>query len=176
MTPRRLVLFTAVAVAASAAVMIALLLRPAPAAVTPVKAAPPLTRPVPTPAPSVEAALPPEGVVVAATTAIPSAAPASTAATPAAPAPAPFVQSFAAQPGVKPLPALPSPTAPLKVPANVDGCDRGYGTRTQCVPWTFPSSATDKCAWLAAQGFTHLTVHGTDRHQLDPDKNGTACD
>jgi hypothetical protein len=88
---------------------------------------------------------------------------------------APFVQTFADQPGVRPQPALPSPTAALSVKANVDGCDHDYGTVTQCVPWTFPPGTTDKCAWLAAHGFVELTVAGTDRLHLDPDGDKIAC-
>ncbi|MET0424668.1 MAG: hypothetical protein ABW046_12380 [Actinoplanes sp.] len=88
--------------------------------------------------------------------------------------PAPFVATF--QTGTtRPLPARRSPTATLAVPANVDGCDRGYGTPTQCVPWKFPPGVTGKCAWLAANGFTRLTVTGPDRHRLDPDQDGLAC-
>jgi hypothetical protein len=92
--------------------------------------------------------------------------------------PAPYVQTFAGQPGVRPLPRRPSPTAPLKVPANVDGCDRSYGTRAQCVPWVFPPGVTDKCAWLGERGYLDppLAVAGKDRQRLDPDGNGIACD
>lgn len=101
-------------------------------------------------------------------------------ATPATPItrPEPFVQTFAAQPGRSPLPRLPSPTAPLQIPVNVDGCDRSYGTRSQCIPWHFPPGTTDACAWLRARGFLNhpLTSHGADRHHLDPDTNGLACD
>ncbi|WP_436535807.1 hypothetical protein [Actinoplanes sp. HUAS TT8] len=68
-----------------------------------------------------------------------------------------------------------SPTAPLKVPAFVDGCDHNYGTATQCVPLTFPAGVTDKCAWLAAHGFTDLIVAGKDRQRLDADADGIAC-
>jgi hypothetical protein len=88
----------------------------------------------------------------------------------------PFVQTFADQPGVRPLPKLPSPTATLHQPVNIDGCDHGYGERTQCVPWTFPPGTTDKCAWLAAHGFDAVPVVGKDRHHLDPDGDGIACD
>ena len=141
-------------------------------------AAAPLSQPAPAPAPSVAGSLTPDGVAVAATTVTSSASAAvSPRPAPAATtlAPAPFVQNFAAQPGVEPLPAKPSPTATISIAPNIDGCDHGYGTRTQCVPWTFPPSVTDKCAWLAAQGFESLTVHGKDRHKLDPDRNGIAC-
>ena len=101
----------------------------------------------------------------------------ASASAPAGPAsPAPFVQTFAAQPGVRPMPALKSPTATLSVKANVDGCDHAYGTKTQCVPVTFPAGVTDKCAWLAEHGFVKLNVVGIDDQHLDPDKNGIACD
>jgi len=88
----------------------------------------------------------------------------------------PFVQTFADQPGVRPQPALPSPTATLPIRANIDGCDRNYGSVSQCVPWIFPPGTTDKCAWLAAHGFKDLPIVGSDRQHLDPDGNGTACD
>jgi hypothetical protein len=88
----------------------------------------------------------------------------------------PFVQTFADQPGVRPLPAVPSPTAKLSQPVNIDGCDHGYGERTQCIPWTFPPGTTDKCAWLTAHGFGAVKVVGKDRHHLDPDGDGLACD
>jgi hypothetical protein len=59
---------------------------------------------------------------------------------------------------------------------NIDGCDHGYGERTQCIPWTFPPGTTDKCAWLKAHGFEAVKVLGTDRHHLDPDGDGLACE
>jgi hypothetical protein len=89
---------------------------------------------------------------------------------------APFVQTFAAQPGVKPLPPRRSPAAPVRVDITVDGCDHNYGTRTQCVPLTFPAGVTDKCEWLAQHGYRGLKVTGTDRQRLDPDGNDVACD
>jgi hypothetical protein len=88
----------------------------------------------------------------------------------------PFVQKFAQQPGVKPLKPLPSPTARLSMPANVDGCDRAYGEPAQCIPSAFPAGTTDKCGWLAAHGFTAVKVVGRDRQKLDPDGNRIACD
>lgn len=88
----------------------------------------------------------------------------------------PFVQTFADQPGVKPLPKLPSPKAKRSMPAFADGCDHGYGDRNQCIPLTFPDGTDDKCAWLAERGFTKVAVNGEDRHKLDPDDNGVACD
>jgi len=92
---------------------------------------------------------------------------------------APFVQHFADEPTASPLPHQKSPTAPLKISAFVDGCDHNYGTRTQCVPLTFPDGVTGaaaKCAWLAAHGFTDLIVAGKDSQGLDADRDGIACD
>jgi hypothetical protein len=108
----------------------------------------------------------------------PSASPSPAASSRPNPSPSaePFVQAFADQPGVRPLPAVPSPTAKLSQPVNIDGCDHGYGERTQCIPWTFPPGTTDKCGWLAAHGFGVVKVLGKDRHHLDPDGDGLACD
>lgn len=91
--------------------------------------------------------------------------------------PEPFVQNFAEQPTVSPLPRLPSPTVPLSMPPNVDGCDRSYGTRSQCVPWQFPPGTADACTWLRDRGFldSPLTARAPDRHHLDPDTDGFAC-
>lgn len=117
----------------------------------------------------------------------PSAAPRASGRTPAAGASAaapgrgaaaaePFTVDFAQQPGVKPHKPLPSPTGELEVPANVDGCDHGYGSTGQCIPWSFPPGTDDKCAWLAERDYGTLAVRGADRHELDPDGNGVACD
>ncbi|RLV04451.1 galactose oxidase [Streptomyces griseocarneus] len=65
----------------------------------------------------------------------------------------------------------------VTVPQGYDGCDHAYGEAGQCVPWTFPrTKAGGRCAWLREHGFGRLTVHGPDRHGLDPDGNGIACD
>ncbi|MEV6342896.1 hypothetical protein [Actinoplanes sp. NPDC051851] len=90
--------------------------------------------------------------------------------------PAPFTQSFAAQPGVSRRKPGKRPTAPVKVAPTVDGCDHNYGTRAQCIPVTFPAGVRDKCAWLADHGFRAFRVTVTDRQKLDPDRNGIACD
>lgn len=124
---------------------------------------------------------PPSGEPVTSTAPSGAAAPAGTAAAPQAMAnpggeAEPFVQTFADQPGVKPLPKLPSPTSTRSMPAFADGCDHGYGDRNQCIPLVFPDGTTDKCAWLADRGFTKVKVAGDDRHKLDPDGNGIACD
>jgi hypothetical protein len=62
------------------------------------------------------------------------------------------------------------------VAPTVDGCDRNYGTRAQCVPLKYPQGATDPCDWLRARGFTGLKVAVKDPQKLDPDGNRTACD
>ncbi|MFC4069761.1 hypothetical protein [Actinoplanes subglobosus] len=91
-------------------------------------------------------------------------------------APAPFVQTFAAQPGVTRQKAKRKPTAPVKVPAAVDGCDRNYGTIAHCIPVRFPAGVTDKCAWLRDHGYRDVKVVAKDRQGLDPDRNGVICD
>ncbi|MEU8661575.1 hypothetical protein [Actinoplanes philippinensis] len=90
--------------------------------------------------------------------------------------PAPFVQTFAAQPGVTRQKAKRKPTAPVKVAPTVDGCDRNYGTVAQCVPVRFPEGVTDKCAWLRDHGYQAVKVAAKDRQGLDPDRNGVICD
>ena len=134
--------------------------------------APPFSLPVLS-APSV-----PSVLAVPSAPSVPSAGGSVAVRAPAAPAPAPaepFVQGFAAQPGVKPLKPVPSPTVTLKVAANIDGCDHAYGESTQCIPWTFPPGTADKCEWLAAHGFTGIKVVGTDRQKLDVDGDKIAC-
>jgi hypothetical protein len=65
--------------------------------------------------------------------------------------------------------------APVKEPANVDGCDADYGTPGQCVPWTIPASTpAAACTWLRSMGFGPLKVVGTNRQHL-PVVNGYAC-
>jgi hypothetical protein len=55
---------------------------------------------------------------------------------------------------------------------NVDGCDRAYGVRGECVPYNFPprvaKTSTAKCNWLASHHFRALEVPGKDRHGLVP--------
>ncbi|WP_285550603.1 hypothetical protein [Actinoplanes regularis] len=168
---RALTLAGVVALVAAAAAVLVTLGR---AALTPssVAAAPAVTDstwPYHSPAPAESGSPPPPG------------RPGRTATASALPAvsPAPFVQHFADGPTAGPQPMRRSPTAPLKVPAFVDGCDHNYGTRTQCVPLAFPDGVTGaagKCSWLAAHGFTGLIVAGRDVQGLDADGDGTACD
>lgn len=108
--------------------------------------------------------------------ALPSASPslAGPAASPTAPqTPAPYLPS----PGPEGSP-LPKLTTPSPVPFNdaSDGCDNAYGSRSICVPWTFPPGTSDGCEWLADHGFAlPLQVHGRDRHHLDSNNDGSAC-
>ncbi|GAB3671452.1 hypothetical protein GCM10027589_40520 [Actinocorallia lasiicapitis] len=73
-----------------------------------------------------------------------------------------------------------APTVRTTVEPGYDGCDHGYGSPGQCVPWDFPSAVrtpAGKCAWLKGAGFAGpLAVRGADRHGLDPDRNGLACE
>jgi hypothetical protein len=174
MTLRRGLTLAAVAalVAAAAAVLVTLGRAGLTSGGTPAPAALPIvtraTSPLSPPA-SVPTPISPVRVSPAAATAnvVPSAVP------------APFVQHFADGPTASPLPRQKSPTAPLKISAFVDRCDHNYGTRTQCVPLTFPDGITGvegKCAWLAAHGFTDLVVAGRDSQGLDADGDRTACD
>jgi hypothetical protein len=64
---------------------------------------------------------------------------------------------------------------PIPMPPGSDGCDRNYGSATQCVPFEFPKNTTGKCTWLTDHGFKALPVKGTDRQSLDTNKDGTAC-
>ncbi len=54
----------------------------------------------------------------------------------------------------------------------IDGCDRNYGVRGECVPYNFPpqvaNNPADKCAYLAKHEFKSLELVGTDRHKLVP--------
>ncbi|MFE5284354.1 hypothetical protein ACFRAQ_05195 [Nocardia sp. NPDC056611] len=89
--------------------------------------------------------------------------------------PAPHVNEFAqhpAAPAQRPAP----PTDKAPVAESVDGCDHAYGTPGQCVPWNFPPRTHDRCAWLRDHGLTSLPLVGKrDRHNLDRNKDGTAC-
>jgi hypothetical protein len=99
------------------------------------------------------------------------------------PSETPRVEPYATGMSGKKITASPQAAAkasPAIVPPNVDGCDHAYGTPGLCVPWNFPAGTTSyrqKCAWLKENHYPEpLSVHGTDRLQLDPDKNKVACD
>jgi hypothetical protein len=64
----------------------------------------------------------------------------------------------------------------VPVRTDVDGCDRNYGTPSQCVPATLPAGQTDVCAYLAKRGIKGVRVSGLDVKKLDSNRNGVACD
>jgi hypothetical protein len=77
-------------------------------------------------------------------------------------APAPDVQVYAQGPAIH---ATHVPHS-VKLP-HVDGCDRNYGSPSQCIPWTIPAAnPTADCAWLKSHGFGPLKVVGTNRQDL----------
>lgn len=68
------------------------------------------------------------------------------------------------------------PAPPGKKPPRRDNCDRSYLTDGACVPWFFPLDPREACEWLRAQGLTRIEVKGRDRHRLDLDLDGVACE
>ncbi|GAA1413914.1 hypothetical protein [Catellatospora coxensis] len=100
----------------------------------------------------------------------------------------PFVQSFARKPQARPQRALPKPKRPPEVPVGIDGCDHGYHMPQRpglCVPWRFPPGVRARCDWLRGHAYfdpasdgtaPRLLVRGTDRHRLDTDHDGEACE
>lgn len=72
--------------------------------------------------------------------------------------------------------APPGRALTVPVRSDVDGCDRNYGTASQCVPGTLPAGQTDVCAYLAQRGIKGVRVSGTDVKRLDGNHNGVACD
>lgn len=100
------------------------------------------------------------------------------------PTPTPHVMDFAK--GLKTPPKkLPATAEPVPLPADLDGCDHGYGTAGQCVPVVFPpgvgDSTEERCDWLKKHGFKELKVHDKvkpaekDKLKLDKNKDGVAC-
>lgn len=83
----------------------------------------------------------------------------------------PYIRDFANDLSGEVHSPLPTPETFSHGP-NIDGCDRGYGVRGECVPYNFPSGVADtpeaKCAWLASHQFRALEVPGEDRHGLVP--------
>ncbi|WP_309109694.1 hypothetical protein [Saccharothrix sp.] len=100
------------------------------------------------------------------------------------PSPAPVTAPPEARPAVPvtatptPEPQPPSPTTaqPPGKKANRNNCDRSYLTDGTCVPWFFPLDPRKACEWLREQGLTRIEVHGRDRHRLDVDLDGIACE
>jgi hypothetical protein len=70
---------------------------------------------------------------------------------------------------------LPDGPSPVPMTDDLDGCDHDYGTAAQCVPYSFPPGTTNACTWLAEHGFGPIAVKGRDRHNLDTDHDGIAC-
>ncbi|MBM7812495.1 hypothetical protein [Saccharothrix algeriensis] len=79
-------------------------------------------------------------------------------------------------PQVTTTPAAPGrPSAPPTRP-RPDHCDRNYATDGGCVPWLLPLGVRQACEWLREHGLTRIEVRGRDRHRLDPDRDGIACE
>ncbi|NUT93110.1 MAG: hypothetical protein HOY78_13900 [Saccharothrix sp.] len=70
----------------------------------------------------------------------------------------------------------PPPTTTSKKKPNRNNCDDGYLTDGVCVPWFFPLDPREACEWLREQGLTRIEVQGRDRHHLDLDLDGVACE
>ncbi|MEU4740543.1 excalibur calcium-binding domain-containing protein [Actinosynnema sp. NPDC023658] len=68
------------------------------------------------------------------------------------------------------VPAGPTSTRPLWK------CDPSYLTEDLCVPWRFPRDVRRLCDWLREQGVGRIEVVGWDRHHLDLDHDGVACE
>ncbi|MCE6995796.1 excalibur calcium-binding domain-containing protein [Saccharothrix sp. S26] len=61
-------------------------------------------------------------------------------------------------------------------PSWGENCDHSYVTEGPCVPWRFPRGVRRFCEWLREQGTTRIEVVGWDRHYLDRDRDGIACE
>jgi hypothetical protein len=61
-------------------------------------------------------------------------------------------------------------------PSWGDNCDHSYVTDGPCVPWRFPRGVSEPCLWLHERGTTRIEVVGWDRHHLDRDRDGIACE
>ncbi|ROP39653.1 excalibur calcium-binding domain-containing protein [Saccharothrix texasensis] len=61
-------------------------------------------------------------------------------------------------------------------PSWGDNCDYSYLTDGACVPWRFPRGVSKRCEWLYEQGIRRIEVVGWDRHRLDRDHDGIACE
>ncbi|MER5264394.1 excalibur calcium-binding domain-containing protein [Actinosynnema sp. NPDC002837] len=74
-----------------------------------------------------------------------------------------------------PSSSTPSSTTSTR-PSWGDNCDHSYVTDGPCVPWRFPRGVSRPCEWLYEQGITRIEVIGWDRHYLDRDRDGIACE
>ncbi|XVS64154.1 excalibur calcium-binding domain-containing protein [Actinosynnema sp. CA-299493] len=70
----------------------------------------------------------------------------------------------------------PAPSATSTRPSWGDNCDFSYVTDGACVPWRFPRGVSQPCEWLYEQGVRRIEVVGWDRHRLDRDRDGIACE
>ena len=74
----------------------------------------------------------------------------------------------------------PPPSSPVgttsTTPSSAADCDPSYVTDGPCVPWRFPRGVRRYCDWLRDQGTTRIEVVGWDRHYLDRDRDGIACE
>ncbi|RKT57980.1 hypothetical protein [Saccharothrix australiensis] len=121
-------------------------------------------KPVQSTTTTVVAAPPPRLEVPVATTAEPTATTTTTVETPPATTTAP-----------------PSTPPSRQRPHRPHRCDNAYVTDGVCVPWLFPPGLFPPglgraCEWLRDQGVTRIEVRGHDRHRLDRDRDGLACE
>ncbi|WP_158846992.1 excalibur calcium-binding domain-containing protein [Saccharothrix deserti] len=103
--------------------------------------------------------------------------------TPTSPRPAPLPPSAVTTTTTTTTePPPPSSSAPESTtpsssrPPWGENCDHAYVTDGVCVPWRFPHGVWQLCEWLHDQGVTHIVVEGWDRHHLDLDRDGIACE
>ncbi|MFI5669301.1 galactose oxidase-like domain-containing protein [Streptomyces sp. NPDC051704] len=94
-------------------------------------------------------------------------------------APSPHVHDFADAPQAAPR-QNPGKRDSAPVAPTVAGCDRHYGTASQCVPTKFPAEVKEttkaRCDWLASHQYPkRMKVNGSDPLRLDPDGDGHAC-
>lgn len=89
-----------------------------------------------------------------------------------------------APPPVAPVVTTTEPPQSVSAPASTtssrppkdENCDPDYLTNGVCVPRRLPPGVWRMCEWLHEQGVTHVEVLGWDRHLLDLDHDGIACE
>ncbi|ONI82419.1 hypothetical protein ALI22I_40720 [Saccharothrix sp. ALI-22-I] len=92
------------------------------------------------------------------------------------PQPAPPPATTTTTTELPPSSSVPESTTSSSQPPWEENCDPAYVTDGVCVPWRFPSHVWRLCDWLHDQGLTHIQVEGWDRHHLDRDQDGIACE
>ncbi|MFD1152296.1 excalibur calcium-binding domain-containing protein [Saccharothrix hoggarensis] len=103
---------------------------------------------------------------------------------PPAPRPAPppvATSTTVTEPPPPPPPPPPetSSTVESTTPSSTvadENCDPSYVTDGVCVPRHFPTGVWLKCEWMHEQGVSRIEVVGRDRHYLDRDRDGIACE